>query len=130
MQLPEFILLRKATIDDATALEAYYKDLNDVTKKRFAPHSFEENELKKLLKQEDRYFIHIAIDERTEKVIAYIIGMHGTFDYDKERWKKHNIELDDFECITFAPSVSEAWKARELVKAFLFSVKTSSNKEK
>lgn len=96
----------------------YFNKLSDQSKKRFGPHPFTPDEIKRLFEDTENYHLYIAKDTCDNTIIAYTIVKAGWVKFDAERLKNYGLheELSD---VTLAPSVIDVWQHRGLGKKFL-----------
>ncbi|MCU0390550.1 MAG: GNAT family N-acetyltransferase [Thermoflexibacter sp.] len=108
LQNNQTIILRKLDLQDTELLIAYWHGLSDETKKRFAPHVFDNQTIISLHKDVN-YQGYIAQEAHTSAIIGYAIIKIGYLEHDKSRLEAYYLSLSNTTDCTFAPSVADAW---------------------
>lgn len=108
----DHILYRRITTDDLGNLVLYLNQLSPDSRKRFGPHTFDLHTLRKIYENANDYIGYIAVEENTEKIIAYAILKKGYLEHDSQRLNSHGIQPDHQTDCTYAPSVADQWQGR------------------
>ena len=103
---------RQLTVTDFENLLQYLQELSPASKKRFGPHTFDLHTLRKMYENADDHIGYIAVEENTEKIIAYAILKKGYMEHDSQRLNSHGIQPDHQTDCTYAPSVADQWQGR------------------
>ncbi len=111
MNIPDDkVRIRQAKLTDIRQIANYLRMLSDATKKRFAPHAFDEATLGSLLSSE-KVMLFVAMLQPENEVIAYSIVQKGSLEHDQPRLQSYGISPDPTDC-TLAPSVADEWQSR------------------
>ncbi len=126
------ILFRRFDLSDASNLAGYLNHLSPGSKKRFGPHSFDEQAIADLYQGSSDLRGYLAIDPDTTFIEAYAVVKMGILEYDRPRLESYGLILDDAADCTFAPSVSDAWQGKglgtEMLKFILSDLKQAGIK--
>lgn len=112
------VTFRPLTADDAGILGQYFQSLSQDTRRRFAPHAFDQVTADHLCAAIDYAdtltMIATVQDGPEERVVAYFICVLGVAAVERARYAQAGITLDpDTDC-TVAPSVADAYQDRGL----------------
>jgi GNAT superfamily N-acetyltransferase len=100
-------------------LTEYLLALSPETQKRFSPHPFDNQALKELYLNDEKFTGYIVRTPGIQKIIAYAVIRTGCFEYDKARFESYGLTLNpEFDC-NFAPSVADAWQGMGIGKHLL-----------
>jgi GNAT superfamily N-acetyltransferase len=113
------MILRKFQLQDSRNLAEYLSHLCPETKKRFGPHSFDEQTIADLYESSSDLLGYLAIDPDTTWIEAYAIVKMGTLEHDRSRLESYGLILDNRADCTLAPSVSDAWQGKGLGREML-----------
>jgi diamine N-acetyltransferase len=108
----DHILYRRITADDLENLLLYLHQLSPDSRKRFGPHRFDLETLSQLYEKSNDHIGYIAVEENTEKIIAYAVLKKGYLEHDSQRLNSHGLQPDHQTDCTFAPSVADQWQGR------------------
>lgn len=108
----DHILYRRITADDLGNLVLYLNQLSPDSRKRFGPHTFDLHTLRKIYENANDHIGYIAVEENTEKIIAYAVLKKGYLEHDSQRLNSHGLQPDHQTDCTYAPSVADQWQGR------------------
>ncbi len=109
------ILFQKLLPNHFAQLHFYLNSLSTTSKSRFAPHPFEIDAIEQFYADESNIG-YIAVDEKTNDIIAYAIIKHGYLVPDSPRLAAYGLFLNESTDATFAPSVADAWQGQGIGK--------------
>ncbi len=118
------LLCRELLTTDLHALHQYLQQLNDETRKRFAPHSFEMDDIFHFYNTDAGLTAYIAEDATQSSIIAYAILKDGYLLHDRERLESYGLQTNDTTCCTFAPSVADNWQSKGIGKMLFYHIVT------
>lgn len=108
------MFFRRFNLSDAKNLAGYLDHLSLGSKKRFGPHSFDEQSITDLYQSSSNLRGYLAIDPDTTYIEAYAIVKMGILEHDRSRLESYGLILDNDADCTFAPSVSDAMQGKGL----------------
>jgi diamine N-acetyltransferase len=117
------LLLRRLTLFDVEKLAAYWQQLSDATRSRFAPHLFDVQTLQAMYATGQDYRGYIAIDSNTDNIVAYAVLKLSFLEHDAPRLQGYGLSLNHAADATFAPSVADAWQGQGIGKHLLQLIK-------
>jgi GNAT superfamily N-acetyltransferase len=115
------VLFRALVDSDLQALAFYLTNLSPETRKKFAPHSFETNEIHDFYAGNYNYLGFGAWDQYSENLVAYVVVRIGYSEPDRNRLEGYGLKLNRATDALIAPSVADNWQGIGLgVKLFDF----------
>ena len=118
------VTFRPLAAGDAGILGPYFAGLSPETRRRFAPHAFDQETADRLCATIDYAgtipmvatipMIATVQDGPQERVVAYFICVLGVAPVERERYARAGVELDPLTDCTVAPSVADAYQDRGL----------------
>lgn len=111
--------LRRFTKDDMEHLLTYLHHLTRATAKRLQPHPYHKDDVITFhaLPEHEAW---IAVDEATNKIVAYTVLKKGYLHHDYPRLQQYGVDIFYDDCYTIAPSVTDEWQS-EGVGQLLFN---------
>lgn len=106
------IFYRRLTVTDFKNLLQYLQELSPASQKRFGPHTFDLHTLREMYENANDHIGYIAVEENTEKIIAYAVLKKGYLEHDSQRLNSHGLQPDHQTDCTYAPSVADHWQGR------------------
>jgi len=114
----ETVAFRPLAASDAPALGQYFLGLSEETRRRYAPHPFDQATADHLCAAADPAkalrMVGVLGDGPGAPIIAYLILAPGVDAAECERYAAAGITLDEVTDCTLAPSVADAWQSRGL----------------
>jgi GNAT superfamily N-acetyltransferase len=112
----EPVTFRPLAASDAVALGRYFLSLSEETRRRYAPHPFDQATADRLCAEIDPAdtlrMIATLGDTPDAQVIAYLILVPGVDAAECARYAAAGMALDDAGDCTLAPSVADAYQSR------------------
>lgn len=124
------VTFRPLAAGDAGILGPYFESLSQETRRRFAPHAFDQATAERLCAAIDYAgaipmvatiamaatiaMIATVPDGPQERVVAYFICVLGVAPVERERYARAGVPLDSQTDCTVAPSVADAYQDRGL----------------
>jgi diamine N-acetyltransferase len=117
---------------DARILGAYFTGLSADTRRRYAPHPFDQATADQLCAEIDfsknlRLIATLQKDGQ-EQGIAYIILVPGVADVEVKRYAGVGVAIDSASVCTLAPSVADAYQSQGLGSRLMVEVKRSARR--
>lgn len=107
----QHISFRPFDLSMISDLAEYLAKLSPETRKRFAPHSFTEKEIKRLFQDVENYKLFVAVNEDEHIIVAYTIIKLGWLEWDRPRLTSYGLVQQQGD-VTLAPSVADAWQSK------------------
>ncbi len=112
------VTFRPLAADDAGILGQYFQNLSVETRRRYAPHAFDQATADHLCATIDYAdtirMIAIVETDLQQQAVAYFVLVLGAHDHDQERYARAGISLDPQTDCTVAPSIADAYQDRGL----------------
>jgi diamine N-acetyltransferase len=107
------LLIKPLQEQDINRVVEYFTSLGTDTKKRFAPHPFHAEALRRIVKEKRKYTQYIIIHEENKKILGYFILHSGWIAFDYPRFAGYGLvkQPGDFE---LAPSIADEWHGQGL----------------
>ncbi len=109
------IRFQKLNTDHFSNLHTYLNHLSAQTKNRYSPHPFHISAIEEFYADKTNIG-YIAVDEKTNDLIAYTIIKQGYLAHDSPRLANYGLFLNESTDATFAPSVADAWQGQGIGK--------------
>jgi GNAT superfamily N-acetyltransferase len=114
----ETLIFRPLAASDAAALGRYFLGLSEETRRRYAPHPFDQATADQLCATADPAdtlrMVGVLGGGPGAPIIAYLILVPGVDAAECGRYAAVGITLDEATDCTLAPSVADAWQSRGL----------------
>ncbi len=104
-------LVRLLQKNDYTALVNYLEGLSDITRSRFAPHSFDLGTLQVICANEHDNYQGYACFLQAQ-LIGYAVTARGCTEGEIYRFPNYGIAIDAFNDYAFAPSVADRFQSK------------------
>ncbi|MEI8366663.1 MAG: GNAT family N-acetyltransferase [Parachlamydiaceae bacterium] len=120
----ESIETRRFGPEDIGGLYDYLQKLGVESKRRFSPHSFDQQSIADFYQKPDEHLGYLAFDHTTREIIAYAIVKIGFFEHDRFRLEGYGLRLDSTTDCIYAPSVADKWQSCGLGNAMFQQIKS------
>lgn len=100
----------KPGVADLADVFEYFQALSEETKKRFAPHAFDQETIRAILSETDEYTTYVGKHTPDPSVIAYTIVKKGYLEHDRPRLESWGFIPDRLKVCAIAPSVADKWQ--------------------
>jgi ribosomal protein S18 acetylase RimI-like enzyme len=121
-------IFRPVTEEDIENIEGYLNAFHPETKKRFHPHAYTSDAIRKYFKAPKEYIQYLAIEKQNGHIAAYFIVRHGWLDHETDRYNSYGLTGNNHD-YSLAPSVADIWQGKGLGKLFFEYVKTDLYKQ-
>lgn len=102
----EQCVVRLLNSSDAEMLTKFFESLSDETKRKYSPHPFDRRTAIEICKLEDKKFKRVVCIYQ-KKIVAYCVVYFKFREWEKLRFDKARMFLEDDEVCTIAPCVSD-----------------------
>jgi diamine N-acetyltransferase len=116
------VLIRLLINADTQLLFNYLSSLSAETKSRFGPHAFDWQTIENICNNTDDVTRYVAIDESSDKIVAYMLFKQGMIYWDEKRYAERNQHYNYSTSVTYAPSVADAWQSTGLGSAMYMAI--------
>jgi diamine N-acetyltransferase len=118
----QMITVRMFQLQDRTVVSRYLNNLSDVTRQRFSPHAFDEENIQLLYQFPSQHIGFVALNDAGE-MIGYAVVKIGYLQHEAQRLRLYGLELSNTTDCTFAPSVADTWQSSGAGSAMMVYVK-------
>lgn len=130
--LLQSLTIRTVSLADLDDLAQYLEGLSDTTRRRFGPHAYDLDSLKRFY-SDTSITGFLAQEEPVNRLLAYAVIKRGILEHDRLRLETYGLQLrSDGDC-TYAPSVADAWQGKGIgtrLFAAIVSVLRSENRKR
>ena len=99
---------RIATADDCDSIVSFYQQLQDATRRLYAPHPMEREAIRQQVADPD-YLMLLSFEETD--LAGYQVFLKGAFPWERDRYTQYGIVLDQY-AASYAPVLGDGYQGK------------------